>query len=230
MGKVVRSIAQGTVAVVGKEGRRVGAQLFWSARSVRRLDVVVAFWIAAWVVLGVLVWHDIGAQGQLAADVIKVGGAVRDTGRALGVVGGLPLVGGQIGDFAARIEGMGAEVEASGRSSRDAVRRSAVAAGLGIALLPAALVLTLYLPVRLRWRREVGAVAAALAAPGEDPALDRYLARRAVAALSWDDLRAVTPDPWGAVGRGECRALADAELSRLGLSRPAPRPRAGSGS
>lgn len=62
----------------------------------------------------------------------------------------------------------------------------------------------------------------ALAAPGEDPALDRYLARRAVAALGWDELRALTPDPWGAVDRGECRALADAELARLGLRRPGP--------
>lgn len=205
----------------------VGAQLFSSARAVRRLDVALAVWIAACVVLGVVVWRDIGAQARLASDVIKVGTAVKDTGRALGVVGGLPLVGSQIGDFAARIEGVGAEVESSGRSSRDAVRRSAAAAGLGIALLPAALLLTLYLPARLRWRRDVGAVAAALAAPGEDAALDRYLAGRAVAALRWDDLRAVTPDPLGAIVRGECRALADAELARLGLRRPGPRPAEG---
>jgi hypothetical protein len=194
--------------------------LFSGARAVHRLDIVVAVWIAVWVVLGVVVWHDIGAQAQLADDVIKVGTAVKDTGKALGVVGGLPLVGGQIGDFADRIEGMGAEVEGSGISSRDAVRRSAVAAGLGIAVLPAALVLALYLPARLRWRRDVQTIAAALSSSSDDPAFREYLARRAVAALSWDELRAVTPDPWGAIGRGDHRALADAELARLGLSRP----------
>ena len=199
----------------------MGERLFSSARAVRRLDIVIAVWIAVWVVLGVLVWHDIGAQAQLATDVIKVGTAVEDTGRALGVVGGLPLVGGQIGDFAARIERMGAEVEGSGRSSRDAVRRTAVAAGLGIGLLPAALVLTLYLPARLRWRRDVRAVADALRGSSGDPALEQYLARRAVAALTWDEARAVVADPWGALERGDVRALADAELSRLGLTRPA---------
>ncbi len=199
----------------------MGSQLFSGAREVRRLDIVVGVWIAVWVVLGVLVWHDIGAQAQLAGDVIKVGTAVKDTGKALGVVGGLPLVGGQIGEFADRIEGMGAEVEGSGISSRDAVRRSAVAAGLGIAVLPAALVLALYLPARLRWRRDVQAIAAALPSSADDPAFQEYLARRAVGALSWDELRAATPDPWGAIDRGDHRALADAELARLGLSRPA---------
>jgi len=98
------------------------------------------------------------------------------------------------------------------------VRRSAVAAGLGIAVLPAVLVLVLYLPARLRWRRDVRAIAAAL--PASAPAFEEYLARRAVAALSWEELRAVTPDPWGAIGGGDHRALADAELARLGLRRP----------
>jgi hypothetical protein len=82
-----------------------------SARSVRWLDVGVAVWIVVWVVLGVLIWSDVSAQAQLSTDVVKVGTAVKDTGKALGVVGGLPLVGGQIADFADRIESVGAEVE-----------------------------------------------------------------------------------------------------------------------
>jgi hypothetical protein len=199
----------------------LGAHLFSSARAVRRLDVVVAVWIVVWVVLAVLVWRDIGAQARLANDVIKVGTAVKDTGKALGVVGGLPLVGGEIGDFAARIESVGAEVEGGGRSSRDAVSRTAVAAGLGIGLLPAALLLTLYLPARMRWRRDVREVADALERSSGDPAFEQFLARRAVAALTWDEARAVTSDPWSAIERGDVRALADAELLRLGLSRRA---------
>jgi len=184
-------------------------------------DIGVAVWIAVWVVVGVLVWHDIGAQAGLATDVIKVGGAVRQTGDALGVVGGLPLVGGQIGSFADRIKAMGADVQSSGQDSRTAVRRSAAVAGLAAGLLPTAMVLLLYLPVRLRWRRDVAAVAAALPGAADAPALDAYLARRALASLSWDELCSVAPDPWGAVERGDCRALADAELARLGLRRPA---------
>jgi hypothetical protein len=184
------------------------------------LDIIVAAWIAVLVVIGVVVWHDIGAQAQLAADVVRVGTAVKDTGKALGVVGGLPLVGGQIGDFAARIESMGDEVEGSGRSSGDAVHRTALAAGLGVGVLPAVLILTLYVPARARWRRDVRAIADALAGSAGDPAFEQYLARRAVAALAWDEVRRVTPDPWGALERGDLRALADAELARLGLTRP----------
>jgi hypothetical protein len=191
-----------------------------SARSVRWLDVGVVVWIVVWIALGVLIWHDIGTQAQLSTNVIKMGTAVSDTGKALGVVGGLPLVGGQIGDFAHRIESIGVEVEASGQDSRSGIRRTAVVAGLGAGLLPAVLVLLLYLPARLRWRRYVGAIAAALPGAAGDPAFDQYLARRAIDALPWDTLRAITPDPWGDVGRGECRALADAELERAGLRRP----------
>jgi hypothetical protein len=191
-----------------------------SARSVRWLDVGVIVWIVVWVALGVLIWSDIRAQAQVSANVIKVGTAVKDTGEALGVVGGLPLVGGQIGEFADRIKTMGAEVESSGQDSRAGIQRTAVIAGLGVGILPAALVLFLYLPARLRWKRYVGAIAAALPGAAGDPAFEQYLARRATDTLPWDALRAMTPDPWRDIEHGDVRALADAELERLGLRRP----------
>ena len=191
-----------------------------SARTVRWLDFGVALWIVVWVILGVLIWSDIRAQSQLSADVIKVGTAVQDTGQALGVVGGLPLVGGQIGEFAKKIETMGAQVASSGQDSQAGITRIAVIAGLGVGILPAALVLLLYLPARIRWRRYVGAIAAALPGAAGDPAFEQYLARRAVDALPWDRLRALSADPWQAIAGGDYRALADAELARLGLRRP----------
>ncbi|MBE3031993.1 MAG: hypothetical protein IMZ74_02170 [Actinobacteria bacterium] len=186
----------------------------------RWIDAGVIVWVVVWVGLGVLIWHDIRAQTQLSGDVIKVGTAVKDTGQALGVVGGLPLVGGSIGDFAARIEKMGAEVEASGQDSRAGIERTAVIAGLGVGVLPAAMILFLYLPVRVRWRRYVGAVADALPGSAGDAAFEQYLARRAVDTLPWDRLRALSDDPWRAIASGDCRALADAELAWLGLRRP----------
>ena len=94
---------------------------------------------------------------QLPADLIKVGSAVQDTGEALGVVGGLPLVGGSIGEFAGKIEKLGAEVVASGETSRESIRRAAIIAGIAVGVLPAAMALFLYVPVRLRWRRWSGA-------------------------------------------------------------------------
>jgi hypothetical protein len=191
-----------------------------SARAVRWIDVGVIVWVVVWAALGVLIWHDIRAQTQLSADVIKIGAAVKDTGQALSVVGGLPLIGGSIGEFAARIEKMGAEVEASGQDSQAGIERTAVIAGLGVGILPAALALFLYLPLRIRWRRYVGAVADALPGSTGDPAFEQYLARRAADTLPWDRLRALSDDPWQAIARGDYRALADAELARLGLRRP----------
>lgn len=191
-----------------------------SARAVRWTDIGVIVWVVVWVALGMLIWHDIRAQKQLSADVIKIGTAVNDTGQALGVVGGLPLVGGSIGEFAAKIEKMGAEVEASGEDSRAGIERTAVIAGLGVGILPAALALFLYLPLRIRWRRYVGAVADALPGAAGDPAFEQYLARRAADTLPWDRLRALSDDPWRAIASGDYRALADAEIARLGLRRP----------
>jgi hypothetical protein len=193
-------------------------QLF-SARTVRWLDAGVVVWIVVWAALGVLIWHDIKAQAQLSADVIKIGTAVKETGEALAVVGGLPLVGDRIGEFAGKIETVGAEVEASGQESRDGIVRTAVVAGFGVGILPAALVLLLYLPARVRWRRYVGVVAAALPDASGTPAFEQYLAHHAVATLPWDELRAISADPWGDISSGDVRALADAELDRLGLRR-----------
>jgi hypothetical protein len=191
-----------------------------SARTVRWIDIGVIVWVAVWVALGVLMWHDIRAQTQLSGDVIKVGAAVKETGQALGVVGGLPLVGGSIGEFAAKIETMGAEVAANGHDSQAGVERIAVIAGVGVGILPAAMILFLYLPVRVRWRRHVGAVADALPGSAGDPAFEQYLARGAADTLPWDRLRALSADPWEAIASGDYRALADAELARLGLRRP----------
>jgi len=191
-----------------------------SARSVRWLDIGVVVWVVVWVGLGVLLWHDIRAQVQLSSDVVKVGSAVKDTGQALGVVGGLPLVGGSIGSFADRIEKLGTEVTTSGQNSQAGIARIAVIAGLAAGILPAALALFLYLPVRVRWRRYVKSVAEALPGSAGDPAFEQYLARRATDTLPWDRLRDLSGDPWRAIADGDYRALADAELARLGLSRP----------
>lgn len=191
-----------------------------SARSVRVLDIGVIVWIVVWLVLGVVIWHDIDAQTSLSTNVIKVGAAVRQTGEALSIVGGLPLVGGGIGDFADRISKVGADVESSGQDSRDGITRIAVIAGIGVGILPAALVLLVYLPLRLGWRRDVRGLKAALPASSGQPGFERYLAQRAAGVLPWDRLSAISDDPWRDIEAGHVGDLADAELARLGLERP----------
>jgi hypothetical protein len=191
-----------------------------SARTVRWLDVGVVVWVAVWVVLGVLTWQSLDAQARLGRELMSVGGTVRTTGEAIGAVGGLPLVGGSIGSLGDKVKALGTEVETTGRTTRDGVTRLAVIGALAVGVLPAALALFLYLPVRVRWRRDVKAVADALPHSGGEPGFEQYLARRAIDALPWDALRELSPDPWRSVATGELRTLADAELRRLGLRRP----------
>ena len=93
-----------------------------------------------------------------------------------------------------------------------------VLVGLAFAAVPLLVVLPVYVPLRLTWRREVRAVAGALA--GGHPDLDRLLARRALASMPYERLLAFGDDPWARLERGEVRDLADAELARLGLRRP----------
>ena len=161
--------------------------------------------------------------GPARHDRDQVGAAVEDTGQALGVVGGLPLVGGQIGSFAATIETLAAEVVVSGQDRRESIRRvcrhrrprrghpagraGAVAVSAGAA----------------RAGAPRGRIAEALPGVAADPAFEQYLARRAIDALPWDSLRAMSRTR-GARSGGRLRALADAELERLGLPGPDLRP------
>ena len=112
-----------------------------------------------------LVWHDVRMQIALSENVIKMGVAVEETGEALALEGRLPLVGGGISEFADRITAAGAEVEASGRESRDSITRVALVSGIGVGVLPVAMVLLMYLPLRLgRRTRMVRAVASLITA------------------------------------------------------------------
>lgn len=77
--------------------------------------------------------------------------------------------------------------------------------------------LPLYLPARLRWRRDVAATMASLRTV--DSAVEGCLARRMLAVLPCSALRRSAADLRGDVRRGELRSMADAELARPGLRR-----------
>jgi hypothetical protein len=75
--------------------------------------------------------------------------------------------------------------------------------------------LALYLPLRISWTRDRKAVRRALAQWDGEPALETFLARRAIAHLPFHELRELGYD--GAEGSGARSDLAAAELRRLGL-------------
>jgi hypothetical protein len=190
---------------------------FSSARTVRVLDVVVVGYLVVWVVLGIVIGRDIARQVELTDQVVRVGATLRTTGEGFEALSALPFVGGEIGALADRVSTAGAEVEESGRESADAIRQMSVLVAVALALLPALVLVPLYLPMRLAWRRDVVTVRSALLRDGPTPELRQVLAVRALVSLPYDRLRALEPDPWGAIERGEGGDLAVAELERLGL-------------
>jgi hypothetical protein len=192
---------------------------FFSARTMRLLDVLLVVYVVVWAVLGVLIAADIRRQADLSDHVTRIGEALSDIGESLDVLGGLPLVGGDVGEVTGRVVEAGESVQQSGRDSRQSLERMGVLVGVAFAAVPLMLVLPLYVPLRLAWRREVRAVAGALV--DAHPDLDRLLARRALATMSYERLLALGADPWASPDAGDVRALADAELDRLGLRRDA---------
>jgi hypothetical protein len=191
----------------------------WSARGIKVLDILLIVYVAIWLVIGVLIGIDIRRQAELSDQVTRVGVALDDIGKSLQVVGGLPLVGGNIGSLADRVVRAGADVQRSGRDSRQSLERMGVLVGVAFVVIPLMLILPVYVPLRLAWRREVGAVRAALQSADPD-SLDRLLARRALASLPYGQVLGLRASATGEPSPQEARQLADAELARLGLVRP----------
>jgi hypothetical protein len=190
-------------------------------RLIRLLDVAALAWVAAWIVLAVLVGREVRALRELSDTVVVAGVAVEDTGDLLRSLEGVPLVGPQVAGVAERVQEAGRSAQASGRDSRDSTEDLSILLALSIGLIPTLPLLGLYAPLRIAWTREARAVGRALAADPDDPVLIELLARRAVANLPYEELRAVSADPFRDLDEGRFGALAQRELARLGLGRRA---------
>jgi hypothetical protein len=140
----------------------------------------------------------------------------------------IPLVPEGPGRLGDEVRAAATEARRSARSIETDLRRLAVLLGFAVSVVPTAPVLATYLPDRRRRSRLVVAVREELARDGRSPALDGWLAHRAIAELSPTELRSVTADPVGDLVRGRTRPLADEQLRRLGFepapAPPAPRP------
>jgi hypothetical protein len=142
---------------------------------------------------------------------------VEETGDLVESLGSIPFVGGRVGEVANRVRAAGRSAQASGRDSRDSTENLSILLALSIGLIPTLPLLGLYAPLRVTWTREARAVRRALAAGSPDPVLKEFLARRAVLNLPYQELRAVSPDPFRDLEEGRFDKLAARELERLGL-------------
>jgi hypothetical protein len=184
-----------------------------SARALRLLDAAMVVWVLTWIGLGVAIGVNVNHLTQLGHTVSLEGGTVQAVGKALGTLGNVPLVGGDLGRAAEQVQQAGASAVASGQSSASAVNSLSWLLAIAVALLPSVPVLGFYLPLRVRRRREARALALAVREHGADPRFRAFLARRAAASLPYGSLPP-GPEAWTEADRDR---LAAAELGRLGI-------------
>lgn len=184
------------------------------------LDLVLLAWIAAWIYVGVAVGREVKELGRLSTTVSLAGGALVQTGDVVGSLGSVPFVGDDVGEVADRLRETGRSAQRNARVSRRSVEDLSILLGLSIGLIPTVPLAVLYVPLRVRWRREASTIKRALSRDPPDTALEGYLALRAAQNLPYERLRAVSDDPAADIAQGRTQALAQAELERLGLRRP----------
>ena len=192
---------------------------FLSARRVRALDITVAVWVVFWIVIGVLAAVETRSLGTLGDPVVRTADGLQQTADTLSGLGSIPLIGGSLGNAVKQVDATAASARTEVAAARTTIHNLSLIVGIALAVGQAALGLLLYLPLRLPWRREVDDVRRALDADPHDPALGRYLARRAVAGMSFTQARSWGSDPWVQAESGDAWPLAELELQRLGLRR-----------
>jgi len=187
------------------------------APALHVLDAAIALWVAIWIGLGVAIGLEVAQLTSLSRTVVIDGHAVETVGRSLEPLKALPFVGSVVGQEAARIASAGASTVRGGESTTSSIHVLSVLLALAVALLPSMPVFGFYLPLRLERRRECRALKAAVRAHGEDPAFQTFLAQRALAALSYHQLRREASPLWMRSLESEREQLAAAELRRFGL-------------
>lgn len=192
-------------------------------RTIAFMDAVAAFWLVFWLVVAGLTSVEIWSLSRLSdtAEVSAV--AVDRAGQALQGLDELPLVGADSARLGTEIRAAAADITQSAAATREDVHQLSVLLGVAVFGIPASPVLGLYVPLRVRHRRDVAALRRRVRAERDDAALQAYLAQRALTHMTYDELLAVSPDPAGDLAQGRHAALADAELDRLGLLRRARR-------
>lgn len=192
------------------------------SHTVHTLDGLVIFWVLLWTVLGVLT----GLSIWRAADT---GDTISSSGRALSSVAGglvdlsdLPLIPARPGEIGREVAVSADDITARGQEVKQQLHELAVLLGIVIVSFPLSPVVGFYLPMRVRRGRDLGRLRRLLRTRQDDPGLDSYLAGHARLTLSYEQISELVDLTKPELSDEDRRALADAELSRLGLTRPHP--------
>lgn len=189
-------------------------------RAVAVLDSIVATWVVLWLVLGVITGLSLAQLTELTDSALASADAATTAGQALQSLRDLPVVGATPGELGDEVVAAGEDIRRSAEGARADILRVSIVLGLAVFLIPVGPALGLYLPPRIRRTRELRSIERALRRPEDEAGLDSYLARRALGAMTFDELRRITPDPGRDVDEGRYDRLAAAELERLGVDLP----------
>jgi len=188
--------------------------------AIRQLltDIVVVIWTYLWIRAGFWV-HDMVEKLAVPGQRLQTaGGGIADNlADAGGKVNRVPLVGDQlVKPFNGAASAARAIAEA-GRQQQQVVHQMSVVLAIVAVAVPLALVVFLWLPLRLRWMRRAGVASVVRAEPaGRD-----LLALRALASRPLNELTRLGPDIAQSWRNGDAEAvdaLAELELKRLGLT------------
>ena len=194
--------------------------------AIRQLltDIVVVIWVYLWVRAGLWV-HDMVEKLAVPGQKLQSAGTgiADNLAEAGGKVGRVPLVGDQLVKPFNGAADAARSLADAGRQQQAIVGNISLVVALAVVAVPLALVLFLWLPLRLRWMRRAGVAGAVRDAPvGRD-----LLALRALASRPLNELAKLGPDiaqSWRNGDAAAVDALAALELKDLGL-RPAGRRR-----
>jgi hypothetical protein len=187
-----------------------------TAAVISDLLVLLLLVLLAW--LGLKVHDAVAEIASVPRGVTDAGDAIQTGFESAGdTVGDVPVVGEPLaGAFDDAGENAGGEIAEVGREGEDDVNALADVLGALFFLLPAAAVLSRYLPDRIADVRRLTAAARAI---GPELTSDREhtLAMRAAYGLPYERLARYTPDPLGDLERGRYRGLVAAALDDAGL-------------
>lgn len=192
----------------------------WAAdeRTLHRWDGLVALWVTIWLIVGAAVGYQIWQLTGLSRSTVESGQALQNAAEALKGLARIPLIGTRTGEIGDQVAATAANIIVSGQQAGSSIRGLSLLIGLAVAVIPAGSMLAVYLPLRTARSRDTAYIRDILSEQGLTPPLQAYLARRAVATLPASDLLDASSDPHGDLQSGKFRALALAELARLGIT------------
>ncbi|GID93344.1 hypothetical protein ACFQFC_16760 [Amorphoplanes digitatis] len=180
-------------------------------------DLFVVLWIYAWIRAGIWIndlVEKLGVPGQKLQEAgVGIAGNMNDIS---GKVGRVPLVGDELTAPFTKAADAADRLAEAGRQQQEMADNLALVVSLAIIVGPLALVLFVWLPLRLRWMRRAGVACKVRAEPaGQD-----LLALRALAGRPLNELTKLGPDiaqSWRNGDAEAVQALAALELKEMGL-------------